>query len=429
MHTTIYRPARPTPQRKPRRRSWKRLVGGGLLIAIAIYISLVSWLAPVQAIAGKAHFGSFSQSDATVPLAWPTYGQAAVGATGYGMLDTHGSIDTPLATASTAKTITALAVLQKHPLQPNSDGPILTMTQQDVAFYHYQLTHDGSLITVRAGQQLTERQALEAMLLRSANNMADTLAVWAFGSLPAYHDYATAMIHQLGLQHTTIGVDASGLDPSTTSTADDLVRLGLHLMANPALAGIVGQKTAVIPEVGTIHNTNTLLGMQGIIGIKTGNNDQDKGAYLFAADHQVAGGKTVRIIGAIMGASSLSQAKHDSLGLLASTEAGFQPRQLFHAGEVVGSYTAPWSAAAVNASVKTDVTTIGWRGQPLNLRLNLKDVTAPVAAGTIVGTISAGASGHQKIIGTVVLDRAIGQPGTWWRLTHPFQKATAHEQQ
>lgn len=399
-----------------------------LLIVIAVYISLVSWLAPVQAIAGKSHFGSFTQNDATVPLAWPAYGQAAVGAAGYGILGTHGSITTPLATASTAKTITALAVLQKHPLQPGSDGPTLTMTQRDVDFYHYQLTHDGSLITVRVGQRLTERQALEALLLRSANNMADTLAVWAFGSLPAYHDYATNMIRELGLQHTTIGVDASGLDPSTTSTADDLVRVGLHLMANPALAGIVGQKTAVIPEVGTIHNTNTLLGTQGIIGIKTGNNDQDKGAYLFAADHQVADGKTVRIVGAIMGASSLGQAKQDSLGLLASTKAGFQPRQIFHTGEVVGSYTAPWSATAVNATVKADVTTIGWRGQPLNLSLNLKDVTAPVAAGTTVGTITVGASGQQRVVGTVVLDHAISPPSTWWRLTHPFQKATAHQQ-
>jgi D-alanyl-D-alanine carboxypeptidase (penicillin-binding protein 5/6) len=43
---------------------------------------------------------------------------------------------------------------------------------------------------VQLGEELSEYQALQALLLPSANNIAETLARWAFGSIDAYNAYA-----------------------------------------------------------------------------------------------------------------------------------------------------------------------------------------------------------------------------------------------
>ena len=41
-------------------------------------------------------------------------------------------------------------------------------------------------MAIEVGEQLTERQALEAMLTQSANDVAYTLAVWDAGSVDAF---------------------------------------------------------------------------------------------------------------------------------------------------------------------------------------------------------------------------------------------------
>jgi len=57
-----------------------------------------------------------------ISLQWPTSGQAAIGAKGYGLLANNGA-QTPVPTASIAKLITALAVLKVKPLAASEQGP------------------------------------------------------------------------------------------------------------------------------------------------------------------------------------------------------------------------------------------------------------------------------------------------------------------
>jgi D-alanyl-D-alanine carboxypeptidase (penicillin-binding protein 5/6) len=395
-----------------------------ILLVGALYVGVASWLIPAHAVAGVTSLRDYPQTSTQVSLAWPDYGQAAIGAAGYGLLARHNT-DTALPTASVIKIVTALSVLQKHPLARGEAGPTLTITQQDVDSYQWYITHHGSVLPVRVGQKLSERQALDALLLRSANNMADTLARWAFGSHDNYRAFATNFVRQLGMSQTTIGSDASGFDPSSASTASDLVTLGLKAMSVPALAQIVGQKHADIPEVGTIYNTNNLLGVRNIIGIKTGNNAQDGGAYLFASDYTNRSGKTIRIIGAVMGASDISEAKQDALSLLVSAERNFTTRQLFQAGQTVGTFQPAWSTAApIKARVASDVTVFGWRGMPLHLDVQLASISTPVQAGDQVGVITVGTGAQKKTVGKVVLDQSIDKPSLWWRLTHPLSSKT-----
>jgi len=267
------------------------------------------------------HYHKPSSTEANVKLSWPKTGEAAIGVVGKGVLETHGE-QTDRPTASTAKLITALTVLKKYPLQPGQNGPVLTMSRSDINLLITYDELDGSEIgKVVVGEKLSEYQMLEAMMLPSANNMADSLAVWAFGSLADYQIAAAQTVKSLGMASTTVGSDASGLSPDTLSTAHDLVLLGEAAMQNPVLAEIVSKSSVDdFPLIGTIENTNTLLGQDGIVGVKTGNSDEAGGVFVFAAKYNDDSGKEQIIVGAVQGLPDLEKALQAAKTLLKSAE-------------------------------------------------------------------------------------------------------------
>ena len=115
------------------------------------------------------------------------------------------------------------------------------------------MANGDSNAAVAAGEKLTEREALEALLLPSANNIAMMLANWDAGSRTAFVAKMNARAKALGMKDTTY-TDPSGLDAGTVSTARDQLILVRKAMAIPAFAGIVAMPSAVIPVAGTIRN-------------------------------------------------------------------------------------------------------------------------------------------------------------------------------
>jgi hypothetical protein len=71
-------------------------------------------------------------------------------------------------------------------------------------------------------------------------------------------------------------------------------------MQVPALAAITVMPTAVVPLAGVIRNTNTLLGQDGIVGLKTGSTQAAGGCLLVAAWQEISGRKTL-IVAATFG--------------------------------------------------------------------------------------------------------------------------------
>jgi D-alanyl-D-alanine carboxypeptidase (penicillin-binding protein 5/6) len=357
------------------------------------------------------------QSAQTVSLAWPSYGESAIGAAGYGVVATSGS-QTPIPTASIAKIITALAVLRQHPLALNQQGPMITISQADIASYNKYVAEDGSVVNVTLGEQLSEYQGLEAMLLPSANNIAETMARWAFGSIDAYNTYANNFVKQLGLKSVTV-TDPSGFLPTTVASAHDLTMLGEIAMLNPVIAQIVGEPNTTIPVQGTIYNYNELLGTNNNIGIKTGNSDQDNGAYLFAVKQPV-GNTTITIVGAIMGGPDLATVLHDSVSLTQSAESSFTQKSFANANQTVGTYKA-YAEGKVAAVTTMPASLVTWTGNTFMASVHLNAIHTPIAAGKQVGTVAI-TDTNNKITNTipVVLKQSIVQPSLLWRLMHPL---------
>jgi len=379
-----------------------------VLVGIVTYL----YVRPVPAVGPVSQIVAPPKTQAIV-LPWPAADQAAIGAVGYGVLDSHNTA-TPVPIASIAKVITALAVLQQKPLAAGSPGPDITLDDTDLGYFNYYYLNDGSAAKVQVGEKLSEYQALQGMLIPSANNIADSLVRWAFGSPAAYAAYANKMIKDMGLANTAIG-SASGFADDTTSTADDLVKIGIKALANPVIAQIVNQPTANIPVAGDIKNVNWLLGSQGVVGIKTGNTDKAGGCYLFAANRQIQG-KTITMVGAVLGAPALNDAISASVPLLRASDTGFQEVTVIKKGQVLGSYTAPWDATA-KAQASKDISLLVWSGKDIKVLNSLDSISAPAESGAKAGTVTV-QSGSLSGTSNVVLQQALPQPSWLWRILH-----------
>jgi len=259
------------------------------------------------------------QAQLTKSLPWPSYGQAAYGVVDDGVLATSDKDAQPVPIASLAKVITALAVLKQKPLAPGEQGPIITLTEEDAASYREYVAKSGTVVPIEVGEKISEYQALQAMLLPSANNMADTLARWAFGSVDNYNAYATNMLTELGFSKTIV-TDASGYSPSTKSTATEMVKLGMLYIQNPVLKSIAGETKATIPFAGTITSYNSAINKDGILGLKVGFTDEAGKSFL-VADVREGDKNSVSVV-AVIGAKSLPTAMNDAKNLLKSGNNG-----------------------------------------------------------------------------------------------------------
>lgn len=380
-------------------------VGAVLIVSLGI-----NMLRPLPAATISLNTPNTPQAQA-VNLQWPTIGQAAIAAEDYGALSSYGS-NTPLATASIAKVITALCVLQKHPLAASQHGPTITISKRDVALYQDQLQHNGSNIPVYDGEKITQYEALEAILIPSANNMADTLAIWAFGSLEQYATYANAYVVRHGLVNTHIGNDASGYDPSTTSTAADLAQLGLLARSEPIIMEIANKKSTTLPFVGKVTNYNGVLGQYGINGLKTGNNDQNPGALLFTADITVAG-KIIHVSGAVMGQTSLPAALQRAATLMSSVAGNFEQTTYIQKGQVLGTVKTAWGQSA-NIVATSDVTIIRWKGVGVKVQKTVHETTGSKTEEIGALGISAG---QAQASTTLTISAPAAAPSYWWRAT------------
>jgi D-alanyl-D-alanine carboxypeptidase (penicillin-binding protein 5/6) len=205
----------------------------------------------------------------------------------------------PARIASVAKVMTAYLVLRDHPLRPGEDGPTITLTDADVADTYRRAGQRESVVHIAAGEQLTERQALQAVLLPSANNIAAVLARWDAGSVDRFVARMNATARLLGMTRTRY-TDPSGYDDATVSTAADQVRIVDRAMRLPVFASIVATPSATLPVAGTVHNTNRLLGHDGFVGVKTGSTAAAGGCFAFRAIRWIDGKRTT-ITGVVLG--------------------------------------------------------------------------------------------------------------------------------
>lgn len=234
--------------------------------------------------------------------------------------------DTGRPIASLTKIMTALLVLEAgHLDEAVTVSPDAVFGKQDYGA--------SSTLGLRAGERLTVRDLLYGMLLGSANDAAQALAIHEAGSTSAFVGRMNVRARQLGMSGTTF-FSASGLDDRGHATARDLLTLTRAAYRTPGFAEIVATERRDLPGPGgtvrRIQNRNVMLWLYpGAVGAKTG--------YTAAAGYclvTVASRDGRRLVAVVLGAPA--DAFSDAASLLNYGFTAFEPHTFVRSGAPMG---------------------------------------------------------------------------------------------
>ena len=409
----------PPPPETPVRTLVRRVkIWTPLVILLAIVFAIVQSVRPLPApTLDLTAQDSFTFEGDKIDIPWPAQGQAALDVDGIGTFGSSGD-QKPVPIASVAKVMTAYLILREHPLKSGAEGPKIKIDQPAEA---QSKAGQESTVDVTAGDSISQREALESILIASANNVARLLARWDAGSEKDFVAKMNATAEELGMTNTTY-TDPSGLNNTTVSTAVDQVKLAKAAMKEPAFREVAAMMSYDDYKGVNHSNWNQLVGKNGVVGIKTGTTTSALGNLVFAAKKEV-GGETRTIIGAVVRQPAggpentiLSAALYGGDQLIRAAQSALEPATILKKGDVVG-YVDDGLGGRTPVVATKDVTAVGWAGLKVKLTFASDEVPHTAKAGTEVGTLTVGdgTSGAVKI--PVALQTDLTEPGFTDKLT------------
>ncbi|MFB6809137.1 D-alanyl-D-alanine carboxypeptidase family protein, partial [Streptomyces sp. NPDC056387] len=410
----------PPPPPSPLRTFIRRFkIYAPLVVLLAVILAVVQLVRPLPepklTMTAKSSY-TFDGGNPVLP--WPKEGQGYMAAAGLGTVGSFGD-QKSVAIGSVAKTMTAYVILKDHPLKKGEKGPMIDVDKTAVDDGAKSSEGESTVGTLKAGDKISEYDALAAIMIPSANNVARLLARWdSGGDQDAFVKKMNDAARELGMANTTY-TDPSGLDATTVSTAEDQVKLGLKVVEMPELVAITRLPEWTDPYGKKWRNYNTLIPGNGALGIKTGSTTKAGGNLLFAAEKKV--GKTNQlIVGAVLGQYGvpiLDTAIAASKQVMLATQKMLVNAPVVKKGDVVG-YVDDGLGGHTPVIATADVEAVGWPSLTVDIKLADGDAKLPqtAKAGTEIGMLTVG-EGASQVKVPVALQSDLVAPGIGSKLT------------
>lgn len=302
--------------------------------------------------------------------------------------------------ASATKLMTALVALDELSLG------------REVRAVPYDPAPAESRIDLRTGERMSVADLLRALLLESANDAAETLAVRAAGSVDRFVRRMNERAREIGLGHTSFA-NPVGLDsPGAHSTALDLSRLARRVLQNDFLAATVDMPRARLlsgarPRI--LANRNRLVREVGWVdGVKTGRTAE--AGYVLVGSTSRRG---ARLVSVVLGAPTEAARDADTLRLLRYGLAQYRRARPVRAGATLSTASVEYfGGREVRLVPVRPVSVTVRRGQRLRTVVRAPEqVTGPVPAGARVGTVTVYREGRRVRSVPVVTAASVPEAG------------------
>jgi D-alanyl-D-alanine carboxypeptidase (penicillin-binding protein 5/6) len=305
--------------------------------------------------------------------------------------------------ASTTKLMTAYVAIKDMPLDK------LVKAQP------YDPIYGESLMGLRVGQEISVRDLLYGLILRSGNDAAHTLAIAAAGSTDRFVAQMNRYAAALGLADThyanPVGLDQKG----NYSSARDLATLTQRLLRIPAFAKVADSREAVLRSVHPRRRITTinelLLDAPWVTGVKTG--------HTFDAAYVLVGSgrkKGVELISDAIGAPSDEARYSDNLELLEYGFRQYKRRLPIHAGQDLADPAIRYSGGELPLRAARSVAVGLRRGQRLSLEVRApREVEGPIERGAALGQATVFVDGLRAGAVPLRAGRAIPEAGAFDR--------------
>jgi D-alanyl-D-alanine carboxypeptidase (penicillin-binding protein 5/6) len=280
-----------------------------------------------------------------------------------------------------------------------------------------------STVFLRPGERLSVADLLRGMLVRSANDAAEALALHVgAGSASRFVKLMNQKARELGLADTTF-VNPHGLDaPGHLSSARDTTLLARYALGIPFIRDTLDRSVVVLPGGRVFPTTDDLLdAWPPLVGGKTGHT---AGAGWSEAAAARRGGVTV--YGSVLGSGSRS-ARNDALhvlldyGLGRYLQVAVVDRSRVYAEVETGFGRAPVELVAPRGlvrAIRADT--------PLLERLVVPtSVSLPVARGSVLGSVEIYAGSRLVATSRLVAADDVTEPGVVGKVIW-YSRRTVH---
>ena len=216
------------------------------------------WLMPLLFALAFSHLSAFATDDAPSTSAT----SAALYDANSGIFLYEKNADERRGMASTTKIATAIVAIESGRLD------------ETVTVSENMIGAEGSSLYLKAGEELSVKELLYGLMLRSANDAAEALAIHLSGSVDAFVLKMNELAERLGLYHTHFE-NPHGLDGKMHyTTAKELALLSAYAETNEIFREVVSTKSTRIGSGESrrlLQNHNKMLSQyDGACGIKTG---------------------------------------------------------------------------------------------------------------------------------------------------------------
>ena len=308
-----------------------------------------------------------------------------------------------LSIASATKLMTAYVAMQELPLDKR------------VRAAPYDAIYGESLLELRPGEEVSVRDLLYGLILRSGNDAAQDLALAAAGSRDRFVGQMNRRAAALGLADSHFA-NPIGLDePGNHSSARDLAALTQRLLRFPAFARISDATSARLRSLDPPRRVDTLndllLSEPWVTGVKTG--------HTFDADYVLVSSarrKGVDLIAVVIGAPTEEARDRESLELLEYGFSQYRRRLPVRAGEEMAAATIRYSGGELPLRADRTVVVGTHRGQELSVDvLAEEEVEGPLPRGEVLGHATVFVDGRPAGTAALRAGRAIPEAGAFDR--------------
>jgi len=246
----------------------------------------------------------------------------------------------------------------------------------------------GSAMFLVVNSHVRVEDLIRGLVIVSGNDAAITLAEGVAGAEEAFVMRMNKRASELGLTKSSFGNPWGQAGPDQKVTPRDMARLADHVIKTyPEYYRYFGEKEFLWNKIKQ-PNRNPLLTMSiGVDGLKTGNIDEKSGYGIVAS--AVEEGR--RLILAAYGARTAKDRGDEARKLLQWGFRNFEEKDLFKAGETIGSAQVYGGAkGSVALAAEQDVKALLQRGssEKLSGRIVYEGpVIAPIEAGAKVGRV------------------------------------------
>jgi D-alanyl-D-alanine carboxypeptidase (penicillin-binding protein 5/6) len=301
--------------------------------------------------------------------------------------------------ASTTKLMTALLTLENARLTD-----IFTAAP-------YAAMPGESLMGLRAGERLTVADLLRGLLIVSANDAANTLAIDVAGSRRRFVTLMNRRARELGLRDTHYS-NPVGLDqPGNYSSAADLVKLTLVLRQHRFFRATTDLATTTLhsgARARRLVNRNDLVReVPYVNGVKTGHTNE--AGYVLVGSATRGG---VTVVSAVLGDPSEAARDEDSLRLLRYGLARYRRVTALRRGQVFAHAGLKYRDEHVDLVSARTLSQVVRRGERLTTTVTggPSEIEGPLQRGARVGTITVRRRGKVVARVALVTARAVAAP-------------------